>query len=154
MKTKALWILFAVFLVAASHSSASQQDNQVQTKMALCDAGIVNFCFDAAVALSEQEDPEEPVQTLKYSRLACDGGRQDACRYEAITAHLAGNAINQRIVKTLINGDPKGKWKYKSDLNAAIDRAIAYYQRAQKRDQSLSDDWPALYASLEKHRQN
>lgn len=154
MKRALLNALFAASMATAAPSAASEQDTELQTKIALCEAGIAGSCFDAAIIYGDREDIEAPIETLKFAKLACDKGRQNACKYQALTAHLAGNAINRRIVSTLIDGDPKGEWKYKSDLNAAIDRAKAYYQQSQSLDPSLSDDWPTLYAKLEAHRQD
>ncbi len=134
--------------------AANAQDDKLQAAIDRCASGTTWYCVEAASGYQKLEDPEMPTKTLEYAKLACDKGSSFGCRLEAMVAYDAGIKLHQRIIKTRIDGDPKGEWQYKSVFNAAIERARSYYQRAEAVDSGLNDDWAGSYASLDRLRQD
>jgi hypothetical protein len=140
--------------IAVWPATANAQDDKLQAAIDRCMSGTTWYCIEAASGYRKLEDPEMPTKTLEYAKLACDKGSSFGCRLESMVAYDAGIKLHKRIINTRIDGDPKGEWKYKSDLNAAIERARSYYQRAEAVDSSLNDDWAGSYASLDRLRQD
>ncbi|MEN7536573.1 hypothetical protein [Aurantiacibacter flavus] len=138
---------------AIGFSPASAQNADASGAIRECDDGVASSCLNAAMTLFDSEDPENPRQTLHYAGLACDGEARNGCRYYALANMRAGLMLHQRILTTAIEGDPKGVWRYTSDLNSAIDRAQAFYRTARQFDASLADDWDDKLTGLDELRQ-
>lgn len=138
---------------AIGSSPANAQEGDASGAIRECNSGVASSCLNAAITLSDNEDPENPQETLRYAKLACEGNATNGCRYFAIVNMRAGLMLHQRILSTTLNGDPKGVWRYKSDINSAIDRAQAFYRTAREYDASLTDDWDEKLSGLDERRQ-
>ena len=93
------------------------------------------------MALEKLENEETLRRALRYSKSVCDNGIQVGCGYSGRGYYTLASNLHQRILKASMGGDPKGIWRYKSDLNKAIEEARQLYTTAKEADASLNNDW-------------
>lgn len=140
-------------LLLASPAAAQSTNATIKQDVASCNSGQNMACLNAAQYFEDIEDSENPTRSLEYSKRACDGGATLGCRLYTLTVHRAAITTHQRVLKTLIEGDPKGEWRTIGDLNSGIEQARGHYQEVQRMDPSRNDDWPGLYAELDSLKQ-
>lgn len=135
-------------MVAAPAAAQSSQTN-IQQEVRNCDSGQMMGCLNAARHYEKIEDQASPTRTMDYSKRACDSGSTFGCRLYSLTTYRAALLTHQRVISTLLEGDPKGEWRTKGDLNMGIEQARAYYKAVQAVDPDRNEDWDGLYKELD-----
>ena len=137
----------AIFVVAPAAAQSSEID--VDRAVAQCDNGQAMGCLNAARYYENVEDQQNPTRTMEYGKQACDAGLTFGCRLYSLVTYRAALMTHQRVIKTVLEGDPKGEWSTKGDLNMGIEQARAFYQEAQRVDPSRNENWDETYAQLD-----
>ena len=118
-----------------------------------CNNGIARSCYAAAVILSDKTVAKNQHDSLYYAEKSCEMGVQEGCRVQGLLIFSEGKRLHLRILDTGLSGDPEGVWRYKYQLNEAIERARRLYETARNLDPNLSDDWQSEFDSLNNLRQ-